>query len=56
MKTILSLCLLVLIFSGQVFAGGQTGHRVIGIAAPAPLFASDEFIIRREAAQTPAKL
>jgi hypothetical protein len=30
MKTILSLCLLVLIFSGQVFAWGQIGHRVVG--------------------------
>ena len=33
MKIILSLCLLVLIFSGQALAWGQTGHRVVGLVA-----------------------
>ncbi len=33
MKTILSLCLFVFIFSGQAFAWGQTGHRVVGLVA-----------------------
>jgi hypothetical protein len=33
MKTILFLCLLVFVLSGQVFAWGQTGHRVVGLVA-----------------------
>jgi hypothetical protein len=33
MKTILSLCFLVLVFTGQAFAWGQTGHRTVGLVA-----------------------
>ena len=33
MKIILSLCLLAFAFTGQTFAWGQTGHRVVGLVA-----------------------
>jgi hypothetical protein len=33
MKTILLLCLLAVVFSGQAFAWGQTGHRTVGLVA-----------------------
>ncbi|MDQ4122364.1 MAG: S1/P1 nuclease [Acidobacteriota bacterium] len=33
MKIILSLFLLMLVFTGQVFAWGQTGHRAVGLIA-----------------------